>query len=141
MRTHYKYSGPRNNPCSFLGYTAKTRPNFGQIFSIIISKHAKKHHIEIIKINHLEKFLKLQKWLKIAVLLDLEGQIIIPFSNLLLITLKYAKKHHIKKSDEFIQYNLYYNSQCLFVCLFVSLSVCLSGRCNFCPGRFYLYTG
>ena len=27
---------------------------------------------------------------------------------------------------------LYYNSQCLFLCL----SLCLSGRCNFCPGRF-----
>ena len=32
--------------------------------------------------------------------------------------------------------NLYYNSQCLFLCFSVSLSVCLSGRCNFCPGRF-----
>ena len=50
------YSGPRNDVCSFLGYTAKTRPNFGPIFSIITSKHAKKHHIEIIKINYLEKF-------------------------------------------------------------------------------------
>ena len=51
------YSGPRNDVCSFLGYTSKTRPNFGLIFSIITSKHAKKHHIEIIKINYLEKFL------------------------------------------------------------------------------------
>ena len=37
-----------------------------------------------------------------AVLLDLKGQIIIPFLNFLLITSKYTKKHHIKKSDEFI---------------------------------------
>ena len=37
-----------------------------------------------------------------AVLLDLEGQIIIPFLIFLLITSKYKKKHHIKKSDEFI---------------------------------------
>ena len=48
-------SGPRNDVCSFLGYTAKTRPNFGAIFSIITSKYAKKHHIEIMKINYLEK--------------------------------------------------------------------------------------
>merc|ERR1712148_76398 len=51
-------------------------------------------------------FIKLQKWLKMAVLLDLEGQIIIPFFNFLLITSKYTKKHHIKKSDEFIHCNI-----------------------------------
>ena len=41
-----------------------------------------------------------------AVLLDLEGQIIIPFLIFLLITSKYKKKHHIKKSDEFIHCNI-----------------------------------
>ena len=29
-----------------------------------------------------------------------------PLFNFLLITSKYAKKHHIKKSDEFIHYNI-----------------------------------
>ena len=47
------YSGPRNDVCSFLGYTAKQDQILGQF----TSKHAKKHHIEIIKINYLEKFL------------------------------------------------------------------------------------
>jgi len=41
-----------------------------------------------------------------AVLLDLEGQIIIPFLIFLLITSKYKKKHHIKKSDEFNHCNI-----------------------------------
>ena len=35
----------------------KNKAKFWAIFSIITSKHAKKHHIEIIKINYLEKFL------------------------------------------------------------------------------------
>ena len=48
----------------------------------------------------------MQKWLKMAVLLDLEGQIIIPFLIFLLITSKYKKKHHIKKSDEFNHCNI-----------------------------------
>ena len=34
----------------------KNKAKFWAIFSIITSKHAKKHHIEIIKINYLEKF-------------------------------------------------------------------------------------
>ena len=35
----------------------KNKAKFWAIFSIITSKHAKKHYIEIIKINYLEKFL------------------------------------------------------------------------------------
>ena len=41
-----------------------------------------------------------------AVLLDLEGQIIILFLIFLLITSKYKKKHHINKSDEFNHCNI-----------------------------------
>ena len=41
-----------------------------------------------------------------AVLLDLEGKIIIPFLIVLLISSKYTKKLHIKKSDEVIHCNI-----------------------------------
>merc|ERR1712074_478110 len=40
-----------------MGAIRKNKAKFWAIFSIITSKHTKKHHIEIIKINYLDKFL------------------------------------------------------------------------------------
>ena len=77
----------------FLRLYGKTRPNFGSIFSIITSKHAKLHHIKNHK-NYLPGIL--QKWLKIAILLDLEGQILNPFFKFVCKTLLNMTKNILK---------------------------------------------
>ena len=87
----------------------KTRPNFGLIFSIITSKHAKKHHIEIIKlkVSYLEKF-QSPKTAEIAEY----GRFVGPRGPNYHSFFKFFANHFKicketpKKSDKFIHYNI-----------------------------------
>ena len=87
---------------------AKQDQILGQFFQSPLLNMTRNIILKIIKINYLEKF-KSPKTAEMAEndrFVGPRGPNYDPFFKFLLITSKYAKKHHIKISDKFIHYNI-----------------------------------